>query len=310
MTVVRRIVELLNGATDITLLIHQHPDGDAIGSSVALYEALTTVGKRPRIVCAQQIAPVFSRIVGRPIVEQKLPDKTDLILLLDCGEAHRTGFGRQLKNPNLKTKIVVIDHHPKGDLYKLATHYHSDESASATAEIIVDYLRELRQKITAPIATALLLGIYTDTGGFQHANTTSRTLRLASRLISFGGNLNLITETFWRQLSPAKKRLWGKILSEIQISRCQILTAVVSQDHLQIAGATDEDVSGLANYLSLTHEAKAALVLLETETGWRGTLRTRHSGIDLSQLAKFFGGKGQKKAAGFITTKEVFSGKI
>lgn len=311
MTVTRQIADAISRVNDITLLIHQKPDGDAIGSSVALYHALQENGKQVRIVCAQQIAPIFRRIVGSLPIEQKLPSKTDLIIVLDCGELHRTGFGRQLQSwRQTRKKVIAIDHHPKGDIQKVASCYHHSPIASATAEIVIDYLRELRCKISAEIATALLLGIYTDTGGFQHANTTSQTLGLASRLISYGGDLNLITQTFWRVQTPAQKRLWGKILSDIQINNCQIATALISRQDLRKAGATDDDVSGLANLLALIHEAKAALVMLETDNGWRGTLRTRHPNIDLGQLARFLGGQGQKKAAGFVATKEVFSGKI
>jgi nanoRNase/pAp phosphatase (c-di-AMP/oligoRNAs hydrolase) len=99
-------------------------------------------------------------------------------------------------------------------------------------------------------------------------------------------------------------------LSEISINKLGIVVAQVKRSHLKEAQSTIDDVAGLANLLALTSEAKLALVLIETESGWRGILRTRHRSVNLGRLARLLGGSGHKKAAGFMTTKDIFSGKI
>lgn len=304
------IGELLKTSNDITLLVHQNPDGDAVGSAFALKMAMDELGKDVKIVCVQSFPDIFVSVVGKIDVNNSLPAKTDLLILLDCNELHRTGFTKQIKTLSKKTPIAIIDHHGTGDVAGLAKASNCSESASSTTELIFDCLNELRLKITPEIATAILMGVYTDTGGFQHGNTTSRTLSLSSRLVRYGGDLNLISNTFIQTYSPAKRRLWGKVLSSVKINRMGLVTAIISNQLLKEAGAQTSDVSGLANIIALTNEAKAGLILVETNDGWRGTLRTRHMDIDLGRLAALLGGKGHKKAAGFSTTKRTFSGKI
>lgn len=310
MTVARRIAQLLEGAHDVTIVIHQQPDGDAIGSALALQLGLQSKGKTARIVCIHDLPVVFKSIVGQISPEPNLPTETDAIIILDCGELHRTGYGRQLTTLAQSTPIAVIDHHAKGDMSKIVRHYHFDEHVAATAEIMFDYLTLLRIEVTPAMATALLMAIYTDTGGFQHGNTSSRTFSLAARLVRCGGDLNLVSQAFIRSFNPAKKRLWGKILSEVTIGRFNIVTAIINAEDLHEAEATAEDILGLANTLALINEARAALVMMEIAGSWRGVLRTRHASVDVGRLAHLLGGKGQKKAAGFAATKAVFSGKI
>lgn len=310
MTVERQIARILEGADDVTIVIHQQPDGDAIGSAVALQLGLQSKGKIARIVCVHDLPVVFKGIVGAVLVESNLPTKTDVIVILDCSELHRTGYGRQLTTLAKTTPIVVIDHHAKGDTQKVARHYHFNDKVAATAELLFEYLTLLRIEITPKIATALLMAIYTDTGGFQHGNTSSRTFGLAARLVRCGGDLTLVSQSFIRAFNPAKKRLWGKILSEVTIGRFNVVTAVINAEDLRQAEATADDILGLANTLALINEARAALVMLEIAGAWRGVLRTRHASVDVGRLATLLGGKGQKKAAGFAATKAVFSGKI
>lgn len=306
---IQPICELFGQATDVTILVHQNPDGDAVGSSVALQLALQGLGKKTRIVCAQTFPDIFTSIVGPVQTQTKLPETTDLLVILDCSEFHRTGFARQLKTVSAK-KIAVIDHHDSSDLHKLSEYIWIDTTAAATTELIFECLRALRVAISPAMATALLLGLYTDTGAFQHNNTTSGTLALAGRLIRYGANLTNISTCFLQTVSKPKRKLWGKILSEITVNKFGIVRAVVNAQMLREAEAEPADISGLANILALTDEAKASLVLVETSTGWRGTLRTRHASVDVGRLATLLGGHGHKKAAGFTATKSVFSGKI
>lgn len=301
---------LLRQATSICVIVHHRPDGDAIGSAVALKRALGQQSEI-EIISSSPVPSVFTSILGPIETRPILPTTADLYVIVDCAELHRTGFSKQLlrlrKN---KKSLIVIDHHGTGDLEKLANVCVSNPSVAATSELIFDLLTEMRVPITPQIATPLLLGIYTDTGGFHHQTTSASTLKKASQLVRFGGELQKISQGFCRELSRPKQRLWGKILSEISINKFGIVVAQVRNTHLKEANSTIEDISGLANLLSLTLEAKVALVLVETENGWRGMLRSRHSSINLGRLARLLGGSGHKKAAGFVATKEVFSGKI
>lgn len=306
----RNLVELcetLKSARRINILTHQRPDGDAIGSALALALILRQLRKKVTIVFKQTISPVFSDITGEIEISDYLPKDADLNIIVDCSELNRTGFTRDLKASQAKT--IIIDHHvttvrPKADLVIL------NEQAAATAELIYELANSMRSTITKSIATALLMGIYTDTGGFVHGNATSETLRITSRLMRYGANLEKIASTFSHRLPSAKKRLWGLALTQIKLNTLGFVVACITLDMLEQTKATTDDLSGLANVLALTSEARVALVLVETAEGWRGVLRTRKQDVNLHKLAKLFGGKGHKKAAGFFATKDVFSGKI
>ncbi|MBI4948022.1 bifunctional oligoribonuclease/PAP phosphatase NrnA [Candidatus Berkelbacteria bacterium] len=305
----QKIAHFLNSVKQISVVIHQKPDGDAIGSAVALVKALEQKEKNAEIVCATPIPEIFEQIVGKVKVNKSLDLNCEAVIIVDCSELHRTGIGRQLKRKKRPT-IIAIDHHTNGNISAIADFEVIDPKAAASAEIVYDLIKEMRSFVTPQIATSLLMGIYTDCGAFQHNNTTSKTLQLSGRLIREGADLQKIVTTFMRTLTQSKKRLWGKVIAEAKLNNFGVVTAVISLNDLKIAKASEEDINGLANVLSLANEAKAALVLSETKDGWRGVLRTRHANINLKKLARFLGGRGQKKAAGFLATKSIFSGKI
>ncbi|HUD20516.1 MAG TPA: DHH family phosphoesterase [Candidatus Saccharimonadales bacterium] len=302
------LAKKISASPQVTILLHQQPDGDAIGSGVALALAIKDQAE-VTIVSVDEPPKAFRDICGQIIFSAKLPEKADLIIAVDVGELYRTGFGKILSNPKNAGSIALIDHHATGDIAKIAQ-YSYCRSASATAELVFDLLSELRVEITPPIATALLLGLYTDTGGFQHQNTSSSLLKLAGRLVSYGGNLNLISRSLRNQTSQKQKRLWGYVLDKVTINRYGLANARLSLKELENYQAEYQDLAGLANYLSLISEDRAVCLTVEDKNGWRTILRTRHANINLSRLAKLFGGTGTKKIAGFTVTKDLFSSKI
>lgn len=292
----------------LSLVIHQRPDGDAIGSAAALYHHFSD-SKKIEIVSTNSVPAVFEQIVG-PLKTVSKPT-TQTIVLLDCAELRRTGLEKELLLARRNgAKIFALDHHKKYNLGRYTDDAVHDPLASSTAEVLFDCFKHFRSSISPRVAQCLLLGIFTDTGGFRHANTTSRTLQVASRLIRLGADLRQLQATFDTHRTIAKTKLWGRALSEVHINPAGMAIAVVTAQALSDASANESDVAGLANTLALLDEARAAAVLVEAPKGWRATLRTRHSDIDLRRLAKFFEGKGLQKATGFFATNRVISGKI
>jgi phosphoesterase RecJ-like protein len=298
----------LQHAKAISLVIHERPDGDAVGSAAALYYHFNQT-KRVEIVSTTPIPSVFEKITGQlPIVSSPT---TDFIVLLDCAQLHRTGIEHILRDAKQReATLIAFDHHKKFDLRRMTDRAVHDPEASSTAEVLYDCFRFFRSPISAQVAQCLLLGIYTDTGGFQHANTTSRTLQAASKLIRLGADLQLLQSTFDNHRTLGKTKIWGRALSEIRLDNTGLATAVITAEALREANASEQDVAGLANTLALLDQARASAVLVEVKNGWRATLRTRHSDIDLRRLAKYFEGKGMQKATGFFATNGVISGKI
>ena len=303
----KKIATILLNSQSLTIVLHQNPDGDVIGSANALTLSLNS---QVTISSSTKIADIFKKIIPNIKTVNKLGSKSDTYVILDCSETHRTGFTKELAAIPLE-KIVIIDHHQKnGDLVKNYPNNFVDKSCSATAEIIDELLKEMHVAVTPEIATSLLLGIFTDTGGFKHPNTSVNTLSRASKLIRYGGDLQKIKKIFLKKLSVSQRKLWGSALSGLYINKWGIAVTKITKNSLKETSSLQEDVFGLANIIALTTEAKASLVLIEQDNGWRGILRTRHKHIDISRLAKLLGGKGQKKAAGFTATKRLFSSKI
>lgn len=301
-----QITRQLRDARSVVFILHCQPDGDAIGSAVALAAALE--GKRVRIACVNSIPPVFTQALGAIKVENILPISASLYVVLDCPDLKRTGFAEALIKIAKRRPVIVIDHHQSGDLASIANQYLSNRQASSTCEVVATVIDELRTPISPPMATALLLGIHTDTGGLQHPNTTSSTLNLVSHLIRLGANFEKIRLLFSPQRDLKKLQLWGLILSSISVNSLGITVARVSKDTLRQTGAGEEDLLGLAKYLCSVEGTKAALVLVETDKGWRGSLRTKSRTFNVGRLAKLLGGSGGRKVAGFLATEDLVSG--
>ena len=308
MSTAKSVAGSLRYANSIVLVLHQNPDGDAIGSALALFNTLT--GKRVKIASKSPVSNVFTEILGSFPIETTLPPSGNLFVVLDCPDIKRTGFASELTKIAKRKKIIVIDHHQQGDLVTMANEYYQDQRASSTCEMVANIIDELRCPFNQAIATALLLGIHTDTGGFQHPNTTSETLKLAASLVRHGADYQKIRSTLGPQRDLKKMRLWGEILGSVSVNSLGIAVARVSKVTLAKTNATENDLAGLAKYLCSIEGTKATLVLVETDKGWQGSLRTQSRTFDVGRLAKLLGGNGGRKVAGFLATEELVSDKI
>lgn len=294
----------LVASTDKFLLIgHEHPDGDCIGSMVALKEALIAMRKEVDLALKDPVPPPFLFLVAENIIKRDfLLGDYETIILLDNGDLKRTGFyNRLLDLKKSKQKIINIDHHQKNDIWKLANINYIDENASSTSEIVFNIFRGLDIEISAKIATAILTGIFTDTGGFQHSNTSSRVFEVISELMKKGGSLKKIELNVNNSKNTSMLKLWGIALERLNFNRkYEILTSVLTKEDLKSSNATEDEVMGLVNLMNSVPEARAALLIYETSSGKiKGSLRTENDGLDMAVLAGYLGGGGHKKAAGF-----------
>jgi len=294
--------ELLGQSQRISIIIHEKPDGDAIGSASALFFAFKK--KEVNLLCNTDIPAVFSKII--PVNFSKEFIEADLYIVLDCNSHKRTGFEKELIDALGKQAVVLIDHHVPTTLAKKATLAIIDRESVATCEMINNYLECLKIEIRKNTATSLLLGLYTDTGGFQHPNTTSEALKLASSLVNKGGDLELITSKLSeRKRNITKTKLWGKALENMKVNKYGMAIATISHKQLDETNATPEEAMGLVNLLSQIDNVKLALVFVENGEGWRASVRTNNKKINIEQFAALFGGHGTKKAAGFTVTENL-----
>ena len=308
-----KVISKLISHDKILIMIHDNPDGDTLASASAMYLVLKKMGKNPRMVCKDKVPRPFQFLPKMDeIKEDFLFGDFDIMLAIDCGDIRRTGFDERLKDfAKKKRKILInIDHHPKNDLHKIANYNLIDYGASSTSEIIWDLLQKMEVEIDKEIATAILTGLYTDTGGFKHSNTTRKTLEIASELLKHGARIKSITKNVSLNKTVPAMRLWGIALTRLhKHSKYKIVSSVITKQDLKKCGATYEDLAGVVNLINTIPDSKAAILFYETEDGKiRASIRTENEKVDVSRLAKVFGGGGHKKASGFtVEGKLVFN---
>ena len=301
-----KLKKVLETGERFLLVAHREPDGDCLGGILALGRVLSLQGKSVRMVCYDLPPLVFSFLPGvENIKNDFLSGDFDAIVLIDNGDSKRTGFSDRLFRSS--TTLINIDHHPRNDLWKRVNINYANESASSSCELIYNILQGLEFPLDAKIATCLLTGIFTDTGGFQHSNTSDKILDIVADLLSHGARLNLISENIINSRNVSTLKLWGLALKKLKVNKkYSLVYSFLSRKEIDDLGAKDEDISGLINIFNSSVEARISLLLCETLDGKvRGSLRTGNDKINVAFLAKLLGGGGHRKASGFT-----FSGKI
>ena len=277
---------------------HIDPDGDAVGSCLALALALRDMGKTPEVVFDSPLPATLRFLPGASTI--LLPDqvrkKFDSAFVLDSSSLDRTGsVPERCLNPG--AKIAVIDHHWGNDGFgdiRLV-----NPEASATAELVYDVIEFLRIPISPEIAEGLYAGILSDTGGFRYANTSSRTLRVAARLVERGARAPLVADALYATKTAPSLRILGLALASLETrSGGRIGAMTISRDMFEQAGATPEDADGIVQYAKALAGARVGMLVQEVAPNEiRASLRSDGT-VDVNQVASLFGGGGHRNAAG------------
>ncbi|MEI8061056.1 MAG: bifunctional oligoribonuclease/PAP phosphatase NrnA [Candidatus Berkelbacteria bacterium] len=286
------------------LVAHERPDGDTVSATLATARLLKSLGKEITVASSQGVPEVFKYLPDwRDAKSDFLVGDFDAIILIDNGDLKRTGYAdRIIKAKERGIPIVNIDHHPKNDIWKYANINVVDENASSTCEIIFGLFNKVGAELETDVATMLLTGIYTDTGGFQHANVSAKTFSAASQLMSHGAKLKNISTNISNHKSLAMLKLWGIALDRIiELTDIKLVYSVITRQDIESVGASDQDLAGVVNLISTIPDDVATLLLYETPDGKiKGSLRTESAKVDVAKIASLFGGGGHKRAAGFI----------
>lgn len=298
-----KLISKIKNYQKFLLMLHQEPDGDTLAGSLAIFLSLKKLKKNVSMVCIDDVPKPFLFLPGIENVQNDiLFGDYEVIIVVDCGDIRRTGFADRLKIfAKVFKNLINIDHHPKNDLWKIANINIVDQSASSASEIIWGILKKLPIELDRQIATAIMTGIYTDTGGFKHSNTSPKTLTIASELLSYGANLKQITKNVTLNKSLPALKLWGIALSRLRKNQeLEIVSSVITTQDLKDCQASYYDLAGVVNLINSIPDSKAAILFYETpEEQIRASLRTEKDNVDVSKIAKLFGGGGHKKAAGF-----------
>ena len=298
----KELVHRIQQSQRIVVISHIHPDGDAVGSTLGLFLALKQLGKDVHGVLRDGVPKIFSFLEGYEGIENTLPLDADLYIVLDASDALRTGFVEQIKALSREKKLAFIDHHPKGDLMRLASFSVHRTTASSAAELVYEVIQELEVKLTSSIATALLTGMYTDTGGFQFPNTSNFVLEYSAELMRRGAQLNKIVQHISHQKSMVTLKLLGIALEKLLVTqKGSVAVSALTQADIQECGATPEDLTGIVNELNVLPQVEFSLLLSEVDLGEvRGSLRTADGkDFNVGRIASLLGGGGHPRAAGF-----------
>ncbi len=287
------------------IFTHKNPDGDAIGSSLALKKILELQDKKADIYIFDSIDQHFNFFPGveNIRIEKKIafaPEDNSLLVFLDCSSPDRAGFDIELFKGK---EIAIIDHHLSGKWEDKKALRIIDSVASSTAEIIFRISEKLKWKMNYDVYFCLLAGIISDTGTFQHSNTSPAVLKITSRLVKSGINLKKISESLYKKKkAESSLKIWGMILARASVDKkTKMAHSYISQSDLKKYGTSEDELSGLVNLLSGIPESDFSLLLIENKFGnTKASLRSEsYKKIDVAAIAKAFGGGGHKLAAGF-----------
>lgn len=296
-----KFFNLIKQANNILIVSHQKPDGDTLGANFALAHFLEDQGKNYYSFCLHPVPEQFKFLP----LSYKLNNDAgffnkdiDLLIVVDSGDLRYAGIDGLISNLKKDIKIINIDHHPTNDNFGHLNIV--DSKASSTTEIFFYLFKEAGIKINIDMATPLLTGILTDTSNFSNPATTVEALNVSSQLLATGVSLNEILGNILKNQSISALKVWGEALSRLKMTESGLAVTFITQKDLDEGGIDEEAISGMSNFLNNLGGVKAAMVLKEEAPDRvRASLRTSRDDIDVSRLAKMFGGGGHKKAAGF-----------
>ena len=290
-----RAAEFIKTHDDFLLIAHVSPDGDALGSCLALYCALLSLGKCAQVVCEEPVPHTYRFLPHADSVllpVEAKPAKT--VIAVDCADILRTGACKVLFQAAEHT--LCIDHHETNPLY-------ADENfveiVAATGELIFRVLCALHVVVDADIATCLYTALACDTGNFAYSNTTPDTFRIMAELLESGIDLPEVNRRLFRSEPIRKARLRARAIEKLQLSSSdRIGVAPLALTDFADCGATGEDNEGVIDAIRDIDTVEVAAVLRECKDGAiRVSLRAKHD-ADVSTVAKRFGGGGHRRAAG------------
>lgn len=275
---------------------HLNPDGDALGSAMAVSHILDQLEVPHDVTCHHGPPTNLRFLPGIGRVKQEAPrEEYDLGIILDLESFDRLG---SLKSAFQQIpRLIVVDHHvpheAPGELRII------DTSSPATAAILCDLFFNSEVSITPKIAECLLTGIVTDTGSFRYPNTTPHSLHLAARLLEMGASLPRITEEVYMKRQEAALRILGEAIHRLKTShKGRLAWVVLTEQLMREVGAQDEHTEGIVNELLSIDTVEIAVVIREGQSGrFKASLRSRGT-LDVAQVAQSFGGGGHKNAAG------------
>lgn len=308
-----KIIQIIREKESFMLTTHMNPEGDAIGSTLAMALALSSIGKNVTINTADPVPKILKFLPSSDSVHQvKTVDRRfDAVIVLDCGDLERVGF---LNKDNIPSDILInIDHHKTNLGFGTVNLV---EEAVASADIVYTIIKKMGIPVTPEIATCLYTAIMTETGSFKYTNTTAHTLKIVGEMVGYGANPWGIAEQVYNRNSINRINLLGQVLATLKLSGDGTIAWItVLEEMFKETGTTKEDTEDYINYPRSIEGVEVAILFRQSNNDWKMSFRS-NGRIDVADVALEFGGGGHSMAAGcflkgtFEEVKEKVMGKV
>jgi bifunctional oligoribonuclease and PAP phosphatase NrnA len=303
-----QVLEELRGSSKFFLTTHENPDGDALGSLRAMQLVLSALGKDVVMYMGAQEFPLpheYRHMLFDDVLHEPPPDLDErLVIFLDCGNMDRMPV-EFLKDDGVR--LVNIDHHHDNTRFGDVNLVVPD--AACTAQIVYELAHELGVELTQPLAEALYIGLVTDTGKFMFENTTPAAHEMASELIAAGVQPAQIHQRLYEGLPFSRLQLLSRALASVQRFDDGALTLThLTRDDFAHSDADESDSEGIVDHMRQVEGTLVACLirdLLGNEGKRKVSLRATDGRVDVSQIARIFGGGGHRQAAGFTTDTQL-----
>jgi phosphoesterase RecJ-like protein len=303
------VVDALRGHERFLVTTHENPDGDALGSLLAMTLALRGLGKDAYMFLAGR-TPLPGEYDFMPLddVHRDLPSDANerVLVAVDCANESRLGADPEILH-NAPFAVDIDHHHDNtrfGNINLIVP------EASSTGEVLRDVFGELGVELTPEIAEALYIALVTDTGRFQYANTTPKALRLAAELVEAGADVHRIFQGVYENVQFAKLKLLARALERAQVYEggAVVVSYLLRNDFAEV-GAAEPYSEGIIDYLRAVEGAIMAVLIREPPRAdgplRRVSLRSSTDELDVSAIARKSGGGGHRQAAGFSSEASI-----
>lgn len=299
------VINALVSSRKIGITFHVSPDGDSLGSSLALMQGLIKINKKAYIISKDTAPEIYNFL---PFIQNvnsssgRVQEGTDCVIVLDCGNVDRISADLDIKSKEFT--LINIDHHVSNDLYGNINHL--DTNSSSVGEIVYRLLLELNVTIDINIASCLYTSIASDTGWFRHSNTTPITHTIAGDLIKTGVNFSDLHRVLFENVKFKRIKLYGKVIDKMYLTaNDRVCVMKLTREMLEDLGIEASDTSDIISIGTQVSNVEVAVLIKETEEGVKISLRSK-SQVDVRKIAENFGGGGHVRASGLSLNKKIY----
>jgi bifunctional oligoribonuclease and PAP phosphatase NrnA len=289
------ILGMIKESQNVLTVSHKDADGDTLGSALAMCDVVAARGKTVAMRCPPPVPQLYSFLPGFELINQEEGSSPDLVLVMDSSNLDR--LSDTLGELPADTRLVNIDHHVSNTMFGEVNLVVA--GASSTAEVTFDLFKEWGVEITPAAATNLYCGIFTDTGGYRHENTTYRALSIGAELVSLGADPAGIAMRVYKNRKISTIKLSALMMATVGFdSDDRLVHGYVTQAMLEKTGAQLDEADGMIDQLNSVDGLELALFFKEMAPGvTKASIRSRGH-ANANALASQFGGGGHERAAG------------